>query len=345
MLLPLASLFTACGKGKGYNLNKLDNDFNKLATQNNNVAIKENGDLVFEYTELSVVSAINEVTPYNQLKKYNEVFYNLMAFSTEYIDECAKNSATDNVEIKNQVKSDLQQLNRAMREVNGSINVFAEMINVNKETNIKAEACVATFKNLLKSYDNLFEKSINFNNSLSDLYFNYILKDGNPDIYSKNLSDFNSADVILKLKSRICFQKSNLSQSFVEMYVDENLAEKVASEQEIFDLNRFNYSSNISNISKNFDESTAVEVANNVTNKERLYELAIRAQNLQSTIKYEQDKFVKACNSIDYSLTKENEAATEYQLLCVRIIDSTNMLFVTYNSVLSEMLNIMTSAS
>ena len=48
MLLPIASVFSACGKDKGYNLNNLANDFNAIASDNNNIVL-ENGKFVFDY--------------------------------------------------------------------------------------------------------------------------------------------------------------------------------------------------------------------------------------------------------------------------------------------------------
>lgn len=344
MLLPIASLFGACGKSSGYDLNSLDDEFNAIVEENNNIAASTNGAFVFKYsTKLTPI--INDNSPYNQLPKYNEVFYNLMSFANEYIDECAQNSTTNNDAVKNQVETDLKSLKKSINDVNEGVNVFAEMINVNKDTDITAKACLGTFENLLILYEDMFASAINFNNSLADLYFNNILKDGNPDVYSKGFENFESAVVVNKLRSRIYYQKSNLSQCFVEMYVGGDLANKIANGETTFDLDKYSYKSNIDKINRTFTETRAVEITNHSANKSNFYDLSVSAQNVQTILKNEQYKFIQACNEIEYVEVKSAETASAKQLMCVDIIESRNNLISTYNSVLEQMLDIITSVN
>ncbi len=344
MLLPIASLFSACGKDKSYNLNNLKNDFNTIAEENNNISISGNGSIVFEYNA-KLNRVINETSPYNQLPKYNEVFYNIMAFACEYIDECAKNSITDNSEAKNRVNEDLKSLKKSINNVNECVNVFAEIINVSEGVDVTAPTCLLRYEHLLKEYENLFASAIDFSNSLANLYFNNILRDGNPDVYSKGIESFDATIVVNKLRSRLYYQKSSLSQCFVEMYVGGDLAQKVANNETTFDLSKYNYSANISAINKSFEETKAVEVANNSINKSNFYELAVRAQNLQTILKQDHSKFVYACKEVEYPVVKTSETATPNQLMCVSIIESSNALISTYNSVLAQMLNIISSVN
>ncbi len=343
MLLPLASLFSACGKNDGYNLNALDEDYREIAEENNNIILNADGSFSFDYQDKDLKRIINETAPYNQLLKYNDVLYNLMAFANEYIDECANNSGTSNVQIKNQVQEDLKELKHSINDVNENINMLAEMIV--KESDANAGACLSRFETVLYTYESVFQNAISFSTSLSDLYFNYILNEGNPNVYSNGFENFDSAVVVNKLRSRVYFQKSNLSQCFVEMYIYENLAHEVAFSLTTFDLNKYSYLANVNLINKSFEEATAIQVANNPANKEKFYDLAVRAQNLQATLRNDQSKFVKACNDIEYSYVKDSADATAHQLMCAQIIEANNSLVSTYNSVLAEMLTIVTSAS
>lgn len=343
MLLPIASLFGACGKEKSYNLDSLSKDYNSIVEENNNV-IASNGALEFKYSA-KLTTVINETSPYNQLPKYNEVFYNLMSFANEYIVECSSDSKTKNSAIKNQVEKDLNSLKESIYDVNECVNVFAEIINISESVDVTAPTCLLRFENLLVSYEKLFASAINFNNTLSDLYFNNILREGNPDVYSKGLENFDSSVVVNKLKSRLCYQKSNLSQCFVEMYVGADLANKISNKETTFDLNKYSYQSNINKINRAFTEAQAVEIANNSANKADFYDLAISAYNLQEVLKNEQYKFVQACNEIEYPKVKNSETASAKQLMCVDIVESRNMLVSTYNSFLAQMLDIITSAN
>ena len=342
MLIPFASLFVACGKNDGYNLNNLNVDFYNIANESDNI-VNKNGRLEFDYSSHNNLNEVlNSTAPYTELTKYNEVFDNLMSFAFEYVAECSNNGLTDDANIKNTVEKDLASFKKSINDVDKNVNMFAEIINISYGVDVKADVCLLRYENLLVSYSKMFESAINFGNSLSNLYFNYILKDGNPNVYSIKLEDFNSSVVVNKLNSRVQYQISNLSQCFVEMYVDKNLAKQIANEETSFNLYNYNYLSNVAAIDKTFDEETASEIANNEANKEEFYNLSVQAQNLQSTLNNNKNKFVTACNDIDFIVINSNlDSANPHEEMCHYIILENYQLITEYNSVLSSMLNIL----
>ena len=323
MLLPIASLFSACGNSDGYNLNKLDNDFNQIVETNNNL-VNNDGKFEFDYSSHEKLENIIEnYEPYKQLNSYNYVFYNIMAFAYEYVPTCANNISTKNSQIKDQVQSDLKALKKSIGDVNNCVNIFAEMVIVASADQITSPACLTRYENLLDAYNVMLEDATNFNNSLSNLYFNNILKDGNPNVYSYGVDKFDANIVVNKLKARLKYQISCLSQSFVEMYVDGSLASKIANGETSFDLGKYNYKSNVEAISlKSYTEQIAAEKGNNESNKSQFYELSVQAQNIQTVLNNDRNKFVKACNSIQYSIVLNNENASAYEKTCVEIIES-----------------------
>lgn len=340
MLIPFASLFSACGKDKGYDLNLLDDEFYQIAQSNNNIELN-GGKLVFNYSSHgNLNNIINNSEIYKNINAYNYIFDNLMSFAFEFVDECSNNSATDNVQIKNQVKTELDNFKQKMEDLNVCVNSFAEIINVSQGVDVEAAVCLMRFENLLETYERMFNSAINFNNSLTNLYFNHILKDGNPNVYAIDIANFDANIVVSKINSRIQYQKSLLSQCYIEMYVDGDLAERVADGNESVLLSYNGYYTNVENLKRTFTEEKAADAANNENNKKDFYDLAIKAQNVQATLNNDRDKFVSACNTIEYLKVNISISKTPHELMCIEIINSNNSLIIAYNDILIQMLNI-----
>ncbi len=334
MLLPIASLFVACGKDKGYNLDALNNDFNLIVSENNNIESVD-GKFEFDYSaHESLQYIVSSTQPYKELEKYNFVFYNLMSFAYEYVPVCSNNQLTKDVQVKNQVQKDLIELKNAIGDTNKCVNMFAESIAE------EDEKCLMAFKSLISSYELMFKKAANFNNSLANLYFNYALNNSNPNVYSVGEDSFDANIVVNKLKSRIKYQVSCLSQSYVEMYVCEDVATRITN-GEMFDLDAFEYKTNVEAIVNiDFTEQNAAIVVNGDRNKKKqFYALSIQAQNHQATIQNDINKFIVASEKINFAMF-DDIAATAYEKLCYDIVESNYELIKSYNSVLVQMLNI-----
>ena len=337
MLLPIASIFSACSNSKGYNLDILDDEFYKITEQNNNL-VNNNGVIEISYSSHENLGEIVASTdPYKQLANYNVLFNNLMSFPHNYIKSCSNNNLTDNAEIKNNVERDLNAFAKAMKDVNNCINIFAE--NVIVDTELTSAACLDRFENLLDSYLIMFEAASDFNSSLSNLYFNYILKDGNPDVYSMGENNYAPA-VINKLRARVAFQIGNLSECFIEMFVDGTLAKRVASGTGTLDLSQYNYNANVGALNIAFEEEGAVyKLSVNSENNSKFYEYAVKAHNIQATLNNDRQKFLTACKKIKFSNVIENDYADPFEKICSHIILNNFELVKQYNSVLVNMLN------
>lgn len=342
MLLPIASVFVACGKDDGYNLNNLKTDFYNTVQENDNLKLDGNR-IVFDYSSHEHLNnTISSTYPYTELQNYNTLFYNLMAFAYDYIEVCSNNEAIDNKEIKEELENKLKNLKKSISDVDDSVNMLAEVVNVSSN-NVLENICLTRYENLLETYDAMFENAVNFNNALEELYFNQILKDGNPDVFKVFVEDFDANVVINKLDARLKYQISNLTQSYVEMCIDGGkLAEEIASTSAVVDLSKYNYQTNIDAINKLIDEQVAAEKANNTANKENFYNLAVKAQNIQSILNSDVEKFIKACNKIHYLNVVSSQTPGVHETMCVEIIEGNYHLISTYNQVLVEMLAIIT---
>lgn len=346
MLLPIVALFSACGKD-GYNLNNLNTSFKEIVTENENLKQSGKG-FEFDYSNHEKLNtAINDTVPYSELKDYNYVFNNLMGFTFEYIEVCSDNKVTDNVELKNEIERNLKDLKTSIHDVNECVNMLAEIINATNGNNLFEKVCLDRYKNLLKTYDSLFESAIRFNDSLTKLYFNHVLKDGNPNVYEKVGAEFDTAKfdanvVVNKINSRIKFQVANLTKNYLETYVlGGQLAENIADIKAVFNLNYKNYQSNVTKISKQINETIAIERLNTNEKLEAFYNLSVQAYNIQETINNDQSKYDYACNLICYVEVAKKEHPTANELMCLSIIQANQDLINNYNTVLANMLGIL----
>lgn len=332
MLLPFASLFSACGKS-GYNLNNLTKDFNKINDFQNIVVV--DNEVRFDYSKHNNLSSIlSSTSPYTQLVNYNEVFYNIMEFSSNYIDECSNNYVTKNAEIRNKVEETLNNFKYSLQLVDKNVSLFAEIINIS-QNDITDDACLLRFEHLLKSYSELYVSAIDFTGALTDLYFSHVLNNSNPDVYSMDSANFDEGVVLSKIKSRISYQKYNLSYVFVETYVNSELAENVANKTTTFNLSNDNYKTNINALNKAI---TSMETAISKANVESFYTLSVTAQNQQEALNNDKSKFRTACKNVDY-IAKVAEGGD----LNTTIIDGYFALVKDYNNTLSQMLTIITN--
>ena len=147
--------------------------------------------------------------------------------------------------------------------------------------------------------------------------------------------------VVSKFESRIKYQLSNLSQNFVKMYISGDFAQKIVNSETTFNLNEHQYATNVEALDKELESvQVATEKANHTDNKLKFYNLAIQAQNIQETLNNDRDKFVEACNFVDYKQVKNDDSATAHEKMCVSIIESNYALVLAYNNVLTQMLDI-----
>jgi len=355
LFIPSMMLFSACGKNKGYDLSNLSTDFYSIADKNNNI-VKVANKLKFDYSQHQIsgdtylLETVYTVKPYTTIKDYNLVLDNVMAFVYTHIDLCSNNSIAIDSEYKSKVKSDLDAFSEAMSDTNIHVNYFAERIKqsyTDSSIAITSSACLSRYQNLLDSYDNLYQTAINFSNTLSNIYFNHALKNANPNVYDIAVEDFDPNIVVNKLNSRIKYQISNLSETFVEMYINggklsESIVTKVGDAFGSFNLNKYNYIDKVNAIDVEIDENTVLgKIRENGVLKDsysEFYDLSIQAYNLQTILMNDNEKFLSASNAIDYLTAKANTDATAYDNMCVRVIEDYDYAISSYNTVLVDMI-------
>lgn len=349
ILIPSVFVFSACGNDNAYKLSSLSADYSKIDDYEN-VKMEKNK-IVFDYdkfvyeNEHILTYCIDNVEPYTELKNYNTLLNNILIFVYEYIDVCSNDNIEADAKIRNEVKFNLDEMNSAIKDVDTYINQWYDVIRFKYNDNILDSACLSRFETLLESYSDLYQKAINFSNTISRIYYKYALNDSNPNIYEKGYAQFDASVVVSKLPGRIRYQISNLSQSFVEMYVDgEDLAKFITDETSSgfgkMDLTQYNYLNSVNSISKDIDLNKAVEIANNIANKEKFYNLAIDAYNIVNIIDNDYEMFIKACNNVIY--TEVNSSSSSLDQVYAKLIENNKFIINRYNLVLTEMVDIIT---
>lgn len=365
MFVPAIFMFAGC-KDKGYKLTKLETDYNSIAESCTNVKIIDNK-IVFDYDNYKIGSTkflsetINNVEPYTNLKQYNVLLDNLMGFVYEYIDVCSNKNIEASKAVRNNLKTEIDELSETIFDIDVYISQWAEVVEFNYNDDVTNSQCLSRYKTLLMGYNDLFQKAINFSNSLSSLYYNNALNDANPRIDNIAIEDFDSSVIISKLHGRVKYEISNLSQIFVEIYVDGNdlptslttpivVNEGEDDEYVIFNslsLNQtnFDYLTKVNNLNRvfdvDFDAETAIEIANGSDKKVQFYNLSVEAYNMQNILDNDNDVFVFACEKVQYSRV-DNLSEIE-QKQCKNIIDNYKFAVEKYYNILNSMLNTINS--
>ena len=339
LMVPFAALFSAC-KNKGYNLNNLQRDLAAVETENKHIILQD-GKYVFDYSKHENLQVlVQNKHPYTQIVNYNTLYINTMAFAFEYIDKCSNNLVVKNADVKNAVKKDLDEFKYALHNVDNYVTMLVECVNLASGDDVMGTACLTTLNQLLYSYETLFEKAIDFNMSLCDLYFNHILANGNPNIYAIGQQNFDVNTVINLFDARLKYQMLNLSACYYEMYIDgAHFYDLIINEGESLDLEELDYETNVDIINVDFDELAAFEKANNISNKSKFYELSVQAFNLQTALENDRSKFVTASSIIEYAGLDLDEASAN-EKISGKIIEQRLELVSQYNIVLDEMLKI-----
>lgn len=344
LIVPSVFLFSGC-KDDSYQLKNLETDYQNMVSGCENIKCEDNK-IVFDYSKHLIGSTqyLNEVIkiePYNQILNYNELFNNLMCFVYENIDSCSNNNIEASAETRNELKTEIDDLGLALRSVDVYINQWAEAVEFNYAgDDLLNVQCISRYRYLLSAYNELYQNAISFSNSIANLYYNNALSNSNPRIDNIELADFDSGIVIAKLQSRVQYQISNLSQLFVEKYVDGfNMEYVIAPLTGVYgslNLNKDNYQTKVNKlktvINDSFDVETAITIANGESKKQTFYNWSIMAYNLQNILDNDNFMFVSACNKIQYG---KAEADDRYKI----IIDNYDSVVQQYNIALLQMID------
>lgn len=345
-LIPGSLVLSACKKEEGYEMSSLKSDFYSVAENEADNIVKVNNSLKFDYSkhnngEAFLQNIIANEAPYKELAKYNMLFENIIEFPCEYIEICSSTSAELSLITRNNLKSELDAFHKSMRDVSTSIDLLAEGLKIAE--NIRNVICLERYKNLLLSYETLYQTSSQLSNTISTIYYKDILVNSNPEIGAVSLSDFDAGTVVRTFRGRLLFQKSNLTQIFVEKYIcGGDFAKEISTSETTLDLTNYNNNIKAITLAETITEQQMVEKANHENNKTNFYNLAIKAYNLQEILSNDATKFGRAAKEISYVYTTDNEdKASAYDKICVEIIDGYDFALGEYNEVLANMVSVM----
>ncbi|MFQ6751977.1 MAG: hypothetical protein ACLRFL_00230 [Clostridia bacterium] len=345
LLMPCVAVFNGCGD-KGY---KLSNATTAIADMDKyQSVVVEDATVRFSYDSFTSGESkyINDILatnikPYSYLKDYNNLFNNIMAFTFEYLDECANDDIDVPKDIRNRLESQLASLDNDIANVDTATIGWADAV-YGAGSNIASLVSVAKFKNLLVFYDDLFISASNVANTVSTIYFGYILNDANPNYYDINLADFDASMVANKLEARILDQLSNITQVYIEKNIrGGDLADQLTDVTVDFgNLDLTQYNARIQAIANKLTVNEQT-IARANANKENFYNTAIELYNIQEVLADNGSIFIKACNDIEYKKMVADDNASNYDKMCVEIIDSHDNLISQYNEILARLLTMM----
>ena len=346
-LIPGSLVLTACKKDNNYSISNLDEDFYSVAENNPGNIVKVDNMIKFDFSKYNdngkafLNDIITTAAPYNELLAYNTLFENIISFPCEYVEICSKTEVNLSADVRNNIKSELDAFHKSVRDVGVCIDSLAEGLKISQD-NLLNKICLERYKNLLLAYEKLYQTSSQFSNSVSTLYYKSVLVNSNPNVSEISLSDFDAGIVLNKLRGRLLYQKSNITQVYVEKYIcGGDFAEEISMSQTTLDLTDYNKQINDITLIGTITEQQMAERANHENNKADFYDLAINAYSLQEILSNDASKFGYATKGIEYvAVKKDIDKATSNDIICKEIIDGYDFILNEYNNVLAEIIRI-----
>lgn len=349
-------VFSACDKD--YNLGNLKNDYLKLADGYKEISMSTKCEIQFDYSKIVITSTnmaeIMEQNPkYANINSvYNKLVSNSLYFTTEIIEVCSNNDINVKNKFKNQLHSDIQEVDNKLAVVNENLIGLAEKLSVayplGKVSN--DDACMARLEDMFDAYEKLIEASLKLSKDLSTLYFNYILEEDNPSYYGKSLDDIDSSVAIASIKNNVCYQVVNLTQNYYNNYVKgSGLSKTIAQGNEDFSLANSSFKDYVDNVHRivvmDIRTSAGVAIDASTTLKQNFYKTLVKLHNLQAIMKNDSEKYSVASEAISYVKSKNNVNATNDEKMYVELIENYTYIVNEYNETLVELLTIISSVS
>lgn len=351
LLIPGVFVFTACGDDEGYQLSELRSDFNSIVSKYENVNLTSDNKIEFDYSiyiyqnEQYFTDLVNSSLPYSHLNNfYNKLFDNSLQFIYNYIDRCSTNELNVEREKRNELNMYLQEFDNALNDVSLNVSLVAEILRFNINGDVFNSVCMNRLKNLFDSYDNLYFAVYRITDCLSDIYFNYALTDYNFDFSSITVDEFDANKVANILDSKIQYNIVSLTRDYTEQNVKGGeMSTKLTTNENGFQGVGFKfdeYQVKISQVDKTFSSTIADEI-NTSAYKQDFFEEAIKLYNLQTILNNNFEIYLQVCQEVVYSRVASDINATDYESLCLEIIDNHSYIVDEYNAVLVDMLAIM----
>ena len=353
-LIPTAFVFSACKEDDSYKIANLKTDVLGLADKYA-VLVVENENLKFDYSiykqedKAKLADCVKNVEPYKNLERYNQVFYNLMDFSFDYVGACSNENFELSADYRNNIKTKLDALESSIKVVDVNTRALAEILHGSED--VTNQIYIERLDTVLTSYNRLFETGAEFNNAVADLYFNKILINSNPNIGLISQDKFETSVVINTLDARSKNAISLLTQNYIEMYVskstlvDELMKKDAGGNFGTLDLTINSYGATVNklrvlDLTKAENLQKAIETSSNQANKETFYQKAIQAYQIQEMVQNDRNSYEKACLDIEYLKVKNDEKANNYEKTCVKVIDNYSYITNQYAGTLAELIAI-----
>lgn len=351
LLIPGATIFTACGDGEGYQLSELRTDFNEIVTKYDNVNLTSDNRIEFDYSiytyqnEQYFTDLVNSSRPYSHLNNfYNRLLDNSLQFVYNYIDRCSTNELDVEREKRNKMQFYLQSFDSALNDVSLNTSLVAEILRFNINGNMFNSVCMNRLKNLFDSYDNLYLAVYNITDCLSDIYFNYALSDYNFDFSSIKIDQFDANRVTNILDSKIQYNIVYLTRNYTERNVKGgSLSTTLTTDTNGFPEVGYNlqeYQQKVSQADRSFSDTIGDEI-NASALKQDFFEASIKLYNLQTILNNNYDIYIQTCEDVVYLRVAEDINASDYETLCLEVIDNYSYVVDEYNACLVDLLAIM----
>lgn len=354
--------FSACSKNTTYNLSQLKNSYQAI-TEGCSSATISGGKIQFNYANFKVNNesyfqqVISSTAPYTRLTDfYNPLFEKSMSFVYEYIDVCSNKSIKVDEQTKLSLDNDLNALKVALKNVDDHVSSLADNVKFvyNGDKNYTSIACSQRYTALFNSYDALFSSALNFSYDISNIYFNYAVKSALIDYSKQTVEEFNASTAVINLKSQTDNQILNLTRAYFNAYVKGNALTSTfvtpnAGQYAKPDQNYKDFSNSVSQVSldASFEASLPekMEIINtDQTLKNKFYEQSVALSNIQQIMNNDIKVYQIALNDIVYLDKKADPNATDYEKLCVQMIENHNYIVQEYNKVLVNLIAIINDA-
>ena len=354
--------FSACGKKDEYNFSNLKSSYENVATNCTAVAISggeiEISYAAYKYNDISFFEqVVNSTEPYTRLIDfYNPLFQNSMSFAYKYMDICSKQTIKVDKQTKEQLDQDLSALKSEIKNLDDHIKTLSERVRVAYSTdkNYNSIICSEKYISLFDQYDVTISAALNFSYDLAKIYFEKVLSSASVDYSQISLKAFDANLAVLNLKSKVDYQILNLTRAYFNTYVRGDalttvFATKTSSGFVKPDSNFNDYLNSVSQISLNseFENNltTKMQVINQDADlKSEFYEKSIAMSNAQQIMDNDLRIYQIALNDVVYMDKKSDPNATDYEKICVQMIENHNYIVAEYNKILKNIIDLINNA-
>jgi len=308
-------IFSACGI-KGYDLKKFNNDYLALANQEG-VSVNEQGYLEFDFIQIYNAIVARDGNPANDpcatsLATFYAPLTNQYAYLTKnsqnfivYVKEMLSAGNDASKQTRNNIQSQLKEVSSSLNNVQNKIKDYVRVISITTSQNTLDRQ--AYFNNLTNALCGFYNSCRNLSFSVANVFFNDILNNENYNFYS-NANNY-SVKLTNTLPDITNFQVFNLTQNFVEMYVEGN--DKAINEEAF---------TSYKNSVESLINYTAELKGKKIKETEEVYKNVLAMYALNGKLINERNMHLNATNNVVYLEVLQNGASNQQEQASMNII-------------------------